>query len=163
MIAVIYQSGFLGKEVPSSASTAHSSVKVGPGAPESPTGDPQPDEPGQVRAGHYAVKLLDTKLEPYSADKNGNPTKFALRLSIRVTDIMGMIDYVDRRTVRLSVDGTELMPENSINFAVYDRQSFETEVLFIVPADASAITLLFGRPEDIVARLPLPLNLGARR
>lgn len=163
MIAVIYQSGFLGKEVPSSAPTAHSSVKVGPGAPEPLKGDPQPEEPDQVRAGHYAVKLLDTKLEPYSADKNGNPTKFALRLSIRVTDFMGMSDYVDRGTVRLSVDGAELMPENSINFAVYDRQSFETEALFIVPADASTITLLFGRPEDTVARLPLPLDLGARR
>ncbi|MFC0668365.1 hypothetical protein ACFSKY_13545 [Azotobacter chroococcum] len=74
-----------------------------------------------------------------------------------------MSDYVDRGTVRLSVDGAELMPENSINFAVYDRQSFETEALFIVPADASIITLLFGRPEDTVARLPLSLDLGARR
>lgn len=167
MIAVIYQSGLLGKEAPSSLASPrdqnHSPVKARPTAPDSRKGDPQPGEAGQVRAGHYAFKLLGTKLESYSTDKNGNSQKFALRLSIRVTDVMGMSDYVDGRTVRLSVDGSELMPENSINFAVYDRQSVETEALFIVPADASAIALLLGRPEDTVARLPLPLNLGARR
>lgn len=75
---------------------------------------------------------------------------------------MGMSDYVDRQTIRLSVDGAELMPENPINFAVYDRQSVETEALFIVPADASTIALLLGRPEDAVARLPLSLGLSAR-
>jgi len=138
-------------------------VKAGPGAAESPAAQPPPAEPGQVRAGHYAFKLLGSKLEPYSTDKNGNPQKFALRLSLRVTDVMGTSDYVDRRTIRLAVDGAELMPENAINFAVYDRQSAETEALFLVPADASAIALLFGRPEDTVAKLPLPLNLNARR
>lgn len=164
MIAVIHQSGLFGKEVPISASAGareqgHSPVKANPGAPESPKEDPQPGESNQVRSGHYAFRLLDTKLESYSTDKNGNPQKFALRLSIRVTDVMGMSDYVDRRTIRLSVDSAELMPENSINVAVHDRQSVETEALFIVPADASAIALLLGRPEDAVARLPLPLNL----
>jgi hypothetical protein len=168
MIAVVYQSGLLRKEVPRSAPASprdqnHSPVEAAAGTPESPKGNPQTDEPGQVRAGHYAFKLLGTKLEPYSTDKSGKLQKVALRLSIRVTDVMGMTDYVDRRTVRLSVDGAELMPENSINFAVYDRQSVETEAVFIVPADASAIALLLGRPEDAVGRLPLPPNLSARR
>jgi hypothetical protein len=168
VIAVIYQSGFFGKEVPGSAPAHprdqnHAPVKVGPDALEPPSGNSQPGESGQVRAGHYAFKLLDTKLESYSTRKGGNPEKFALRLSIRVTDVVGMSDYVDRRTVRLSVDGAELMPENSINFPVYARQSVETEVLFIVPADASATALLLGRPEDAVAKLPLSLSLSTRR
>lgn len=168
VIAVIYQSGFFGKEVSRSVPDSprdqnHAPVKVSPGALESSRGNSPPGESGQVRAGHYAFKLLETKLEPYSSDTGGNPEKFALRLSIRVTDVMGLSDYVDRSTIRLSVDGAELMPENSINFAVYDRQSVETEALFIVPADASAIALLLGRPEDAVARLPLSLNLSARR
>jgi hypothetical protein len=168
MIAVAYQSGLLGKEAPRSAPPStrdqnHSPAKGSAGAAESPKGDSQSGDLGQVRAGHYAVKLLDAKWESYSTDKSGNPQKFSLRLSIRVTDVMGMSDYVDRRTVRLSVDGAELMPENSINFAVYARQSVETEALFIVPADASAIALLLGRPEDAVARLPIPLNLSTRR
>lgn len=168
VIAVVHQSGLLAKWFPSSAPAGprdqnQSPVKASPGAADPPRADPQPGEPGQIRAGHYAFKLLGTQLEPYSVDKNGNPQKLALRLSIRVTDVMGTSDYVDRRTIRLSVDGAELMPENSINFAVYDRQSVETQALFIVRADASAIALLLGRPEDAVAKLPLPLNLSARR
>jgi hypothetical protein len=117
---------------------------------------------GQVRAGHYVFKLLGTMLEPYSTDTNGNPQKFSLRLSIRVTDVSGMSDYVDRRTIRLLVDGAELLPENSINFAVYERQSAETEAVFIVPADASSVELLLGRPEAATGKLPLALNFGAR-
>lgn len=63
---------------------------------------------------------------------------------------MGVSDYVDRTTVRLSVDGAVLIPENSINLAVYGRQSVETEAVFVIPADASAIALLLGRPGDAV-------------
>lgn len=168
VVAVIHQSGFFGREVAGSAPSGprdqnQAPVKASPGAIELPKVNSQPGASGQAHAGHYAFKLLDTNLEPYSTGQDGNPEKFALRLSILVTDVMGTSDYVDRRTVRLSVDGAELMPENSINFAVYDRQSVETEALFIVPADASDVALLLGRPEDAVARLPLSLNLGARR
>lgn len=167
VIAVIYQSGFFGGEVPGHAPASlrdqnHAPVKISPGTFESSRGNSPPGESGQIRAGHYTFRLLDTKLESYSAGKGGIPEKFALRLSIRVTDVMGMSDYVDRQTIRLSVDGAELMPENPINFAVYDRQSVETGALFIVPADASTIALLLGRPEDAVARLPLSLGLSAR-
>ena len=168
VVAVIHQSGFFSGEVAGTAPAGprdqnQAPVKVSPGAIESPEVNSQPGASGQAHAGHYAFTLLDTNLESYSIGQDGNPRKFALRLSIRVTDVIGMSDYVDRRTVRLSVDGAELMPENSINFAVHDRQSVETEALFIVHADASDVALLFGRPEDAVARLPLSLNLGARR
>ena len=168
LIAVVYQSGLLSKEVPGSAPASSRGgdrlpVKVAAGVPEPPRENPQPGELGQVRVGHYAFKLLGTKLESYSTDANGNPKKLSLRLSIRVTDVMGVSDYVDRRTVRLSVDGTELIPENSINFTVSERQSVETEAVFIVPADASVIALLLGRPEDAVGKLPLTLDLRASR
>lgn len=139
-------------------------MKVGAGASKSEKKeDLKANESGQVRAGHYLFKILNTNMTAYSTDERGNQEKFALRLSIRVTDAMGMSDYIDRRTIRLSVDGAELMPENSINLAVYDHESIETEALFIVPADTSAVVLLLGRPEDAVARLPLSLDLGARR
>ena len=163
MIAVVYQSGLLSREIPvAEATSALPKEKINAGA-EPPKENPQPDEPRQLRVGHYVFKLLGTKLESYSTDANGNPQKFSLRLSIRVTDVMGKSDYVDRNTVRLSVDGAELIPENSINFSVYDRQSVETEAVFIVPADASVIALLLGRPEDAVGKLPLALDLRASR
>jgi hypothetical protein len=171
ILAVLYQSGFIHREVPTAASAPPQSTSpheqsqapanINPGVPESPKENSQASESAQVRAGHYAFKLLDTKLESYSG-KGSKTEKFALRLSLRVTDVMGVSDYVDRRTIRLSVDGAELLPENSINFAVSGRESVETEALFIVPADASAIALLLGRPEDAVAKLPLSLNLSVR-
>ncbi|WP_426168868.1 hypothetical protein [Pseudoduganella sp. R-34] len=167
-IAVLHQNGLLGKGTSSAVSSADHreqspSAKISPSAPEAPKANSQPAELGATRAGHYAFKLLDTKVEPYSTDKDGKLQKLALRLSIRVTDVMGMSDYVDRRTIQLSVDGAQLIPENSINFSVYDRQSVDTEALFIMPANASAIALLLGRPEDTVTRLPLHLNLNTNR
>ena len=167
-IAVLHHNGLFGKGTYSAASSAvhreqSPSAKTGPSAPEAPKSNSQPAELGEARAGHYAFKLLDTKVEPYAMDKDGTPKKLALRLSIRVTDVMGMSDYVDRRTIQLAVDGAQLIPENSINFSVYDRQSVDTEALFIMPANASAIVLLLGRPEDTVTRLPLHLNLNTNR
>jgi len=35
--------------------------------------------------------------------------------------------------------------------------SVETEARFVIPADASTIVLLLGRPEDAIGRLPLTL------
>lgn len=167
-IAVLHQSGLFGKGTSSAASSADhreqsTSAKISSSAPAASKANSQPAELGEARAGHYAFKLLDTKVEPYSTDKDGKLQKLALRLSIRVTDVMGMSDYVDRRTIQLSVDGAQLVPENSINFSVYDRQSVDTEALFIMPANASAIALLLGRPEDTVTRLPLHLNLNTNR
>lgn len=159
MIAVVYQSGLLSRQVlnPPPARPRVADRRAVEDA------HPHSGELGQIRVGHYAFKLLRTKLESYSTDANGNPQKLSLRLSIRVTDVMGVSDYVDRSTVRLSVDGTVLIPENSINLAVYDRQSVETEAVFIVPADASVIALLLGRPENGVGKLPLTLDLRASR
>lgn len=167
VIAVIHQSGLFGKARPNPESIGREQSNApqiaSSGVIGSPKLDSQSGESEQVRAGHYVFKLLDASQEAYSTGKGGRPQKLALRVSIRVTDVMGMSDYVDRRTIRLSVDGAELMPENSINFSVYERQSVETEALFIVPADSSTIELLLGRPEDTVARLPLPVNMTARR
>lgn len=167
MLAVLYQSGLLSNEVPSSASTNSgglTQLPVNATVVNEPTKENSPpNKTGQVSAGHYNFKLLSTQLESYSIGQNGKPQKYSLRLSLRVTDVLGKSDYVDRRTIRLSVDGAELMPENSINFAVYDRQSAETEAVFIVPADASVIALLLGRPEDAVAKLPLTLDLSDNR
>ena len=109
--------------------------------------------------GHYVFKLLGSTLEPYSTDVNNKPSKLSLRLSIRVTDVGGISDYVDRRTIRLSADGAELIPENAINFSVYDKQYVDTEALFIIPSDAEKVELLLGRPGDATGRMPLTLPL----
>jgi hypothetical protein len=165
MLAVVYQSGILEeksslptpvKESPEAASTP-STVTPSSEPPES-RNEGLSTEPEQVRVGHYVFKLLGSALEPYSTDASGRPLKFSLRLSIRVTDVMGISDYVDRRTIRLSADGAEFIPENSINLGVYDKQSVETEALFIIPADAAVVELLLGRPEDATGRIPLTLH-----
>ena len=120
------------------------------------------DNQWQTQAGHYLFKLLGTELAIYSTGKHGNPEKYSLRVSIRVTDILGTADYVDGNTIRLSADGSLLSPENTINFAVYERQAVETEAVFIVPADAKAVELVLGRPQDGTSTLPLSLHLGER-
>lgn len=171
VFAALHQSGLLTREAPAASAASSPVASSGPKGQASPqtaevtvadnasrsTTETTPQSAEQVRAGHYAFKLLKTTLESYATDANGKPIKLALRLFIRVTDVMGMSDYVDRRTIRLSADGTELLPENPINFAVYEHKSAETEVLFIVPADTSSFELLLGRPEDAVGRLPLAL------
>ncbi|TVL97301.1 MAG: hypothetical protein CV087_22525 [Candidatus Brocadia sp. WS118] len=166
LIAVLYQSGVFGEKSSPAAPVKEPAETHSKPSSVTPSNEPHTaisqdslsPESKQVRAGHYIFKLLGSALQPYSAGPNGQPLKFSLRLSIRVTDVMGVSDYVDRRTIRLSVDGAEYMPENSINFAVYDKQSVETEALFIIPADATVVELLVGRPEDPTARIPLTLH-----
>jgi len=173
LIAVLHQSGYVGKDSPRHATAAPHTppnpaspaaapdVAVPPATVAPPVASATEVPAGQantVRAGHYLFKLLKTEQTPYSTGKDGRPQKLAVRLFIRITDTMGMSDYVDRTTIRLSADGAELIPENSISVAVYERASAETEALFIVPADASSLTVLLGRQQDGVATLPLHLN-----
>jgi len=163
LIVAAHQGGLIGKPAagsapavspdgrPAAANADGGAVAAAPAAPAPaafPTGDTR-----TVRAGHYAFKLLDARWEPVE----GAPRKRMLRVSLRVTDLVGKSDYVDGNTIRLGVDGAESNPENSINFAVYDHQSVETEALFTVPADASTVSLLLGRVDDAMVRLPLPL------
>jgi hypothetical protein len=109
-----------------------------------------------VQAGHYSFKLLDTKIDPYPGSSS---PKVLLRLQIRVTDLVGVADYVDSQTIRLLVEGAELFPENFINVAVYDKQSQEIEAVFTIPADVDQVNLLVGRSGDGVAQIPIPIKL----
>jgi hypothetical protein len=102
---------------------------------------------------------LATQLQQYAVGKDGKASQLAFRLSMRITDVMGTTDYVDGRTIRLVVDGAELLPENSINLAVYDKQRGETEVLFIIPAHVNQVELLLGRSENATAAIPIELKL----
>ncbi|HNU11155.1 MAG TPA: hypothetical protein PKJ45_07295, partial [Rubrivivax sp.] len=159
LILALHQSGVFEKRAanPTSPDTRDQRPPVasaGKDAAQASAVNAQPGDAALVRAGHYTFKLLGTKLEPYP----GSAQKSLVSLSIRVTDVLGRSDYVDRRTIRLSVDGAELLPENSINFAVDDRQSVETQARFVIPADASTIVLLLGRAEDAIGRLPLTLK-----
>jgi hypothetical protein len=113
----------------------------------------------QVQAGHFVYKILAPQLQQYAVGKDGKASQLALRLSMRIIDVMGIADYVDGRTIRLAVDGAELLPENSLNLAVYDKQMVETEVLFIIPAHVNQVELLRGRSEDATAAIPIELRL----
>jgi hypothetical protein len=167
IFAAIHQSGiFAGKRSPATPPAASaethstsSAVIASNDSHSSSNTDSLPAQVAQVHVGHYVFKLLGSTLEPYSSDVNSKPSKFTLRLSIRVTDVGGISDYVDRRTIRLSADGAELIPENAINFAVYDKQYVDTEALFIIPSDAAKVELLLGRPGDATGRIPLTLPL----
>lgn len=141
----------------SSAASTNSNVPVAAG------NEVPPGASNQVRAGHFLFKVLGTSAESYSTAADGKPQKVALNVSIRITDLVGRTDYVDGNTIRLAVDGAELTPQNSVNVAVYEKQSVETEALFVVPADATRIELLVGRADDAVGKLPLTLNLTKSR
>lgn len=166
LVAVYYQSEIHSRETPGTASTHPQQdasslalkVDTAKGVTAPPLKELQPEEANQVRAGHFTFKVLSTKVDTYSVNADGSPQKLALHLSIRVTDALGTSDYVDGRTFRLLADEAELMPENFINLAVYDKQAVETEAIFIVPADASTFELLLGRPEDAVGKLPLTVR-----
>ncbi len=142
---------------PSSEPTLDASKKTS-SANTAPEKRSDPGSESQVQAGHLVYKILATRLNQYSVGKDGKSSKLALRVSIRVTDVMGISDYVDRRTIRLLVDGAELLPENSINVAVYDKQMAETDVLFIIPARVNRVELLVGRSEDATAKIPIELK-----
>jgi hypothetical protein len=103
LVGVLYQNGLLGKgPAPAPATTRPpEGVQVAARKPEQAAAGSE-----TVRAGHYAFRLLDVKTEPYGGE-TGVAKKLLLRLSVRVTDVAGTADYVDRRTIRLAVDGTE--------------------------------------------------------
>lgn len=166
LVAIVYQSGVFSRDTPAAvssrpqqeASSPALKVDTSNSASAPPPKETQPGEANQVRAGHFMFKVLSTKVEPYSVNADGSPQKLALRLSIRITDVLGTSDYVDGRTIRLESDGAESSAINSTTFAVYDKQSVDTEAIFVVPADASKFELLLGRPEDAVGRLPLTIS-----
>jgi hypothetical protein len=164
LLALLAQQGMLGRKeavigpLPSQLSADAGASPAGTGETSASPAPVLPGAKDEVRAGHYVFRLLDMKVEPYATGADGKPTSVALRLSIRVTDVMGVTDYVDRLTIRLAVDGAELIPENSINLAVMEKQAVVTEALFIVPADARRVELLVGRASDATARIPLEIQ-----
>ncbi|MFP2927536.1 hypothetical protein ACLESO_20535 [Pyxidicoccus sp. 3LG] len=109
----------------------------------------------EVRSGHMLFKVLGVKQE---AVGSGPRATLTLSISIRVTDVVGKPDYVDSQTIRLAVDGAELLPENSINTSLFARQSIVAEPVFTVPADARQVELLVGREADGTERIPLRLS-----
>jgi hypothetical protein len=157
LLAILFQQGVIGGKTLSTA-PAQSPQKTIPGPTPHPSGA---TNQRQVQVGHFVFKLLETRLEPYAADASGKPSRFALRCSIRVTDVLGISDYIDGRTIRLAVDGAELLPANGINSAVYDKQSVEIEALFVIPADAARVELLVGRSEDATGTIPIELKAAS--
>lgn len=167
VVAIAYQGGLIGRHAPLATSSGTPQeegqtrsldrTEPAPNLPPLKTrGNPSPPVGFRsVQAGHYVFKLLDSSIAPHSINANGKPSKLSMRFSIRVTDVMGVSDYIDRRTIRLSADGAELLPENTINVAVYDNQSIQTDAVFIVPTDVDSVELLVGRPEDATARIPI--------
>lgn len=112
----------------------------------------------EVQAGHFLFEILDLAVSPYALNSKGKPAKLTVRLALRISDVVGRSDYVDRLTVRLLAAGSTYLPENSLNVAVYEKQSVETEAVFIIPADANNIELLVGRDGDATAKLPIPVR-----
>jgi hypothetical protein len=172
LIGVLHQYGAFGRQ--ERAASADRSIERPPSAtpppepsppaeaPPAPAAAPPPRDaaaaqgPREARAGHLVYRILDVAREPYASGRGGKATRIALRLRVRVTDVMGMSDYVDATTVRLLADGARLTPANGLNEAVYERQSIEIEPVFVIPADAGRVELLVGRDPDATAKIPLP-------
>lgn len=165
LLGIIYQAGLWGgkpslpvrEQIHSAAGMNQPSVAENGSDANNERASP-PGKPLQAQAGHFVFKVLIVKREPYATDGSGQPTKLSLRFSVRVTDIKGISDYVDRTTIRLMADGSKLAPENSINVAVYDNQFIETDALFTVPADVGQLALQVGRDSDATAIIPINLE-----
>lgn len=118
---------------------------------------PDAGAPQTLQVGHWLIKLLSARAEPYPGS-DASP-KALLHLSLRVTDTAGISDYVDRQTLRLIADGAELLPENFVDVAVYEHQAAEIEAVYRIPADVAKLQLLLGHPGDSVGRMPVTLNV----
>jgi hypothetical protein len=135
--------------------TGAATIQPNLAVPSPPTSPTPARSSEQVQAGHYGFKLLGIKVEAYPGN---NPPKLLLRCQLRVTDLIGTSDYVDRQTIRLVVEGAELLPENSINTAIYEKQSQQIEAVFIIPADVTQVVLLLGRQNEGATRIPIDLQ-----
>ena len=69
----------------------------------------------EIQAGSLAYKLLKADLSQYSMGPDGKPSKWALRCSIRITDVMGLSTWVTSDNFHLLVEGVELSPQNQIS------------------------------------------------
>jgi len=119
---------------------------------------PQASTGSVVQAGHLAYKLLKTDLSQYSVGPDGKPSKWALRCSIRITDVMGLSAWVENDNFRLLVDGLELPPQNPISHLVNVNGTVDTDALFIIPADVDRVELILGRSKDATAKIPIELR-----
>jgi hypothetical protein len=62
----------------------------------------------EVQAGNLAYKFLNADLSQYSVAPDGKPSKWALRCSIRITDVMGLSGWVERATSLSTVERLSL-------------------------------------------------------
>lgn len=120
-------------------------------AADAGTGEAYPE----VRSSNKLFKVLGVTQEAVGSGVRATNT---LTVSIRVTDVVGVADYVDAQTLRLAVDGAELSPENNVNTPLFERQSVVVDAVFTVPADARQVELLVGREADGTERIPLRLS-----
>ena len=152
LLALLFQNGVIathGKVTPSQP----------PSQQQQPSSENPPDATAdQTLAGHLLYKIVDRKVRQYAVGKNGKPIKYSLNVSLRITETLGVADYIDRTTIRLVADGAELFPENSINVAVYAKQSVDVDATFVVAADVRQAELLVGRNGDATARIPISIN-----
>jgi hypothetical protein len=123
-----------------------------------PKPTPQASTGAEVQAGHLAYKLLKTDLSQYSVGPDGKPSKWALRCSIRITDVMGLSAVVEGDNFRLLVDGVELPPQNPIGQWIYGKGTMETDALFTIPTDVDRVELIVGRSKDAAAKFPIELR-----
>jgi len=119
---------------------------------------PQASTGSEVQAGHLTYKLLKADLSQYSVGSDGKPLKWALRCSIRITDVMGLSAMVNEGNFRLLVDGVELPPQNQIGHWLYGKETVDADALFIIPADVERVELIVGQSKDATAKIPIELR-----
>ena len=125
-----------------------------------PKSAPQASTASEVQAGSLAYKLLKADLSQYSVGPDGKPSKWALRCSIRITDVMSLSTWVTSDNFHLLVEGVELSPQNQISSQwVNAKGTMDTDALFVIPADVDRVELIVGRSNDATAKIPIQISL----
>ena len=80
---------------------------------------------------------------------DGKPSKWALRCSIRIKEVMGHGGYVDtEQIIHLLVDDVELPSKNAHSGVLDANETWDTDALFIIPANVNRVGLIVGRSKD---------------
>ena len=81
---------------------------------------------------------------------DGKPSKCALRCSIRIREVMGYrVGSVNsEQIIHLLVDDKELLPVNGQSRDLNASETWETDALFIIPANVSPVELIVGWSKD---------------
>jgi hypothetical protein len=115
------------------------------------------DNGGTAQVGHLLYSISDARIQRVTDPKDTDEVHLLARISVRITDVQGISDYIDNETFRLVVDGEALSHSNNVNVTIYEKSSAETELVFALPEEVASAELLVARRNEGAVRIPVDL------